>query len=49
MESEVKGTFGNQAKSLVLFHIMNQDDIVGDVRKQSKRLKKVMFSLFELA
>ena len=49
MESEVGGTFGNQAKSLVFYHVMNQEDIVGDIRKQSKRLKRLMYCLFELA
>lgn len=45
----MKTTFGNQAKALVFFHLFSEDEIAANVRKNSKRLKKAMFTLFEIA
>lgn len=49
MGSKVDTSNGNQAKALILYHLMHQDDVTGNVRKESKNLKKLMYTLFELS
>ena len=49
MGCDIKSKFGNQSKALIFFHLMGCEDAVANVRKNSKRLKKLMYSIFELA
>ena len=45
----MSATFGNQAQALVFFHLMHNDEMAANVKKNSKRLKKYVFALIELS
>lgn len=47
--SEITSSNGNQAKALAFYHLLQHDDIIANVKKDSKRLKQLVFYMFELA
>lgn len=48
-ESTLDSRFGNQAKALLFYHLLNDDDIIGHIHRHCKRLKRLLFIMFELA
>ena len=49
-ESRLDSRFGNQAKALLFYHLLTtDDDIIGHVHRHCKRLRRLLFMMFELA
>ena len=40
---------GNQVKALLFYHLLNSDDILNHIFRSSKRLKKLVYYMFELS
>ena len=47
--SDVDNAEGNQAKALAFYHLLNNEDLVANVKRSSRRLKLLMHYMFELA
>ena len=47
--SNLKKGIGNQCKALMFFHLINRDNLVKHMRKDSKRMKMLVYFMFELS